>query len=81
MGREVTDKEAFMGYKDKIEQEMIGLQNQLYALINIKEEVWAYHPSNPNFINPISLYESLKEEIAKIERKVDFLERELNSLN
>lgn len=70
-----------MGERQKIEHELIDLQNQLYALVNVKQEVWVYHPSNPDFINPISLYESLKEDITKIERKIDFLERELNSLN
>ena len=70
-----------MGERQKIEHELIDLQNQLYALANVKQEVWAYHPSNPDFINPISLYESLKGDIEKIERKIDFLERELNSLN
>ena len=70
-----------MGEKQKIEHELIDLQNQMYALINIKQEVWAYHPANPNFVNPISLYESLKSDLDKIERKIDFLERELNSLN
>jgi len=77
----VVIKKAFMGEKQKIEHELIDLQNQLYALSSIKQEVWAYHPSNPDFINPISLYESLKKDIEKIECKINLLERELNSLN
>lgn len=70
-----------MGEKQKIENELIDLQNQLQALCAIKHEIWVYHPSNPDFINPISLYESLKVDIEKIERKINFLECELNSLN
>ncbi len=70
-----------MGEKQNIEHEIIDLKNQLVAISYVKEEVWSYHPSNPHFINPISLYESLNLEIENIERKINDLEFKLNSLN
>jgi hypothetical protein len=70
-----------MGEKRKLEDELIDLQNQLFALSNIRDEVWAYHPSNPDFINPIKLYEELKVNISDVERKIKEIEWRLNSLN
>lgn len=70
-----------MGEKRKLENELIDLQNQLFALSNIRDEVWAYHPSNPGFINPIKLYEELKVNISDVERKIKEIEWRLNSLN
>jgi hypothetical protein len=70
-----------MGEIQKLQDEIIDLQNKLYALVLVKEEIWMYHPSNPNFINPISLYETLKEDICNIERKINDLEFRINSLN
>ena len=64
-----------MDEKQRIEHELIDLQNQLYALAEVKQEVWAYHPSNPDFINPISLYESLKKDIEKISDALSKLEK------
>lgn len=70
-----------MGEIHNIEEELIDLKNQLIAISYVKEEVWAYHPSNPYFINPISLYESLNVEINNLERRIDDLEFRLNSIN
>lgn len=70
-----------MGEKEKLKHELMDLQNQLFTLLNIKDEVWSYHPSNPNFINPIKLYEELKSSIIDIERKINEIEWKINSLN
>lgn len=48
---------------------------------NILEEVWKYHPSNPNFNNPIRAYEEIKNKLHDLEHKINSLEREINSLN
>ena len=81
MRSEMGSNNSIMGEKQNIEHELIDLQNKLYALIMIKEQVWAYHPANPDFLNPIKLYEKLNEEINDIERQINSLERGLNSLN
>ena len=78
---EVGSKKITMGKRQDIENEIIDLENKLYALAIIKEQVWVYHPSNPDFLNPITMYENLSNEIDGIERKINFLECELNSLN
>lgn len=70
-----------MGEKEKLKNELIDLQNHLLALSNIKDEVWVYHPSNPDFTNPIKLYENLKHNIKDIERKIEEIEWKINSLN
>jgi hypothetical protein len=70
-----------MGKKEKLKHELIDLQSQLFALTNIKDEVWVYHPLNPGFMNPIKLYEELKNDIINVERKIKELEWKINSLN
>ena len=77
----VEIKNAFMGEKQRLQDELIDLQNKYQSLIYIKEEVWAYHPANPDFINPISLYETLKNDIDEVEHKISNLEFKINSLN
>jgi hypothetical protein len=81
MRSEIGDNNCIMDEKNKMENEIIDLQNKLYAIAIIKEQVWTYHPANPNFLNPISLYENLSNEIDEIERKIEILECRLNSLN
>lgn len=70
-----------MGEREKLKYELVGLQDQLITLSNIRDDVWVYHPSNPNFINPIKLYEGLRNNIIDIERKIKELEWKINSLN
>jgi len=81
MRSEMGGKNSIMGEKQNIENELIDLQNKLYAIAIIREQVWVYHPANPDFLNPISLYENLGIEIDDIERKINSLECKLNSLN
>jgi len=70
-----------MSIKQDIEIEIKNLEDKLYTIALLTEQVWAYHPANPDFVNPISLYEFLNSEINVIERKINFLECELNALN
>jgi len=70
-----------MGEKQHIKNEIIDLESQIQNLLILKEEMWVYHPSNPNFINPIRAYEELKNDINSLERKINLLHVKLNSLN
>jgi len=81
MRSEMGSNNCIMGEKQNIENELIDLENKLYALVMIKDQIWPYHPANPDFINPITLYENLSKEIDEIERKINSLERRLTSLN
>jgi hypothetical protein len=70
-----------MGIKQDIQQELINLENQLITILNIRQDIWSYHPSNPDFINPITMYEDLSKQIVEIERKINYCEREISELN
>jgi hypothetical protein len=65
----------------KLIKEINLLKEKLIGLHHVMDEVWTYHPSNPNFINPITLYKELKDNISSIERKINDLEFKINSLN
>jgi len=45
------------------------------------DELWTYHPANPDFVNPIKMYDELKGKLKDLECKINSLEREINSLN
>ena len=70
-----------MEERRKLLDEICELKNQYIDLQNVISEVWNYHPSNPNFINPISLHKKLSDDLEIIERKINILTREINSLN
>ena len=44
------------------------------------EEVWNYHPDNPNKKDPVTQYEKLKQIKSDVEREIDELEREFDKL-
>ena len=63
-----------------LENEMVDLQNQLISNYDVLEEMWVYHPANPDFINPIKAYDELKKSIAKLEDKLSDLELKIKTL-
>jgi len=60
---------------------IVALKNEYIDLSNLREFVWMYHPSNPDFVNPIREYERLTNKLEELEFKISTLEREINSLN
>jgi hypothetical protein len=44
------------------------------------DEFWQYHPSNPDFSNPITAYDDLKKLILNLELKLVDLESKINHL-
>ena len=70
-----------MGIKDTLEQEIKGLQDKYFGISIVMDQVWTYHPQNPNFVNPISLYEKLKDDLEVLDRRINELELKINSLN
>ena len=70
-----------MGIKDTLEQEIKGLQDKYFGTSILMDQIWTYHPQNPNFVNPISLYEKLKDDLEVLDRKINELELKINSLN
>tara|TARA_R100000951_G_C2574832_1_gene159999 strand:- start:476 stop:676 length:201 start_codon:yes stop_codon:yes gene_type:complete len=66
-----------MDYKTQLDD----LKVEYLVNSNYLDEVWRYHPSNPNFVNPIKKHKEIKDRIDELERKINILEREDNSLN
>lgn len=53
---------------------LLDLQNSLVSMYIIKDEIWRYHPSNENFVNPIKEYDDITTQIDKIEKRVSEIE-------
>ena len=66
---------------ENLENKAIDLQNIIIHEYNILEELWRYHPSNENFINPIKEYEKLKEHIGELELKLDEIKNQIKYKN
>lgn len=63
-----------------LENEIILLQNQLIGDCDVLDEMWKYHPGNPDFINPIKAYDELKKSIAYLESKINDLDLKIKTL-
>jgi len=50
------------------------LVNELIFLVDRKNEIWSYHPSNPKMVDVILETKKLEFEIKQIKEKLDFLE-------
>ena len=62
---------------DELEARLANLQNFLIDNYTITEEIWAYHPANPDFINPIKMYDDLIIEAHKLEEQIDEVQSKL----
>ncbi len=62
---------------DELEARLANLQNFLIDNYTITEEIWAYHPANPDFINPIKMYDDLIIEAHKLEEQIDEIQSKL----
>lgn len=70
-----------MGEIEKLEGELSSLNSKLHKLHTLEDEIWLYHPKNPNFINPITLFEKIQADLKALERKIDEVTFKINSLN
>jgi hypothetical protein len=70
-----------MGEIEKLEGELSSLNSKLHKLHTLEDEIWPYHPKNPNFINPITLFEKIQADLKVLERKIDEVTFKINSLN
>jgi hypothetical protein len=64
----------------ELEDKIIDLQNILKSNCAVLEEMWVYHPANPDFINPIKAYDELKKSIDVIEKEIGDLELKIKTL-
>lgn len=63
-----------------LENEKLNIQQDILNACHVLEEMWAYHPANPDFINPIKAYDELKKTISGLEKKMDDLDLKINTL-
>jgi hypothetical protein len=68
-----------MGVED-LNQKLCDLQNKIIEYTLIMDELWKYHPANPNFINPISLYKNLEIEMSNMGDEINNIESMINAL-
>ena len=45
----------------ELEQKLSEVQNNLVNCYTTLDEIWMYHPANPDFVNPIKMYDDLKK--------------------
>jgi dTDP-4-amino-4,6-dideoxygalactose transaminase len=53
---------------------MVDIQTQLIGDYDMLNELWTYHPANPNFVNLIKAYDNLKKSIIMLETRLADLE-------
>tara|TARA_Y100000385_G_scaffold288649_1_gene355812 strand:+ start:2739 stop:2951 length:213 start_codon:yes stop_codon:yes gene_type:complete len=70
-----------METKKDLESRLNSLRASYVSINDIADEIWSYHPSNPDFINPIRVYEELVLKLKGLEEKISKLEMQINSLN
>jgi ABC-type Zn uptake system ZnuABC Zn-binding protein ZnuA len=63
---------------DKIEDKILNYQNEIIILTNIEEELWSYHPDNPNSIDINENYQKIKDQIYDLELKIEKIIEEFN---
>jgi len=53
----------------------IALVNELIFLTKITEELWSYHPNNPNKIDVEKQYYIMQGKISKLQEEIDKLDK------
>lgn len=64
-----------------LQDKLVNLQNILISMYTVKEEIWKYHPSNEDFINPIKGYDDLLIQIDKLEKQISEVELKISHLS
>jgi hypothetical protein len=62
----------------ELEQKLSEVQNSLVNCYITLDEIWMFHPSNPDFVNPIKMYDDLKKSITTLEMKYVDLEMKIS---
>ena len=63
---------------DKIENKILDYQNEIISLTKIEEELWDYHPDNPDKIDVKDSYQRIKDKIYDLELKIEEEEERLD---
>jgi hypothetical protein len=73
--QQIVDMELH-GLEDKISD----LQNVLVSNYSVMDELWQYHPANPDFINVIKAYDEVKKQIVDMEVQLADLELKIKHI-
>ena len=65
--------------REEFENKQIDMVNDLINLNNEIENTWAYHPENPNRIDPSYYHSVLVEKADQLEAKIDALVKQYGS--
>tara|TARA_Y100000361_G_scaffold11982_1_gene9557 strand:- start:1512 stop:1721 length:210 start_codon:yes stop_codon:yes gene_type:complete len=65
---------------DDLNNKKSDLVADLIATVTVMEEVWNYHPDNPNKKDPIVEYEKLKQIQSDVEGEIEEVEQEISKL-
>jgi len=65
---------------EELNQKLCDLQNDVIEHTLTMDELWKYHPANPNFINPISLYKNLEIEVSNMDAEIENIESMIDAL-
>jgi uncharacterized coiled-coil DUF342 family protein len=63
-----------------LEDKISFIQNDLVSNYTIMDELWKYHPANPDFVNVIKAYDEVKKEIIKVEVQLTDLELKIKHI-
>jgi uncharacterized coiled-coil DUF342 family protein len=63
-----------------LEDKISNLQNALVSNYSVMDELWKYHPANPDFVNVIKAYDEVKKEINTIEVQLADLELKIKHI-
>tara|TARA_R110000868_G_scaffold280574_1_gene540960 strand:+ start:28 stop:234 length:207 start_codon:yes stop_codon:yes gene_type:complete len=67
--------------EDNLKEQLEDLRSRYVSLSIILDELWGYHPSNPNFVNIIRAHSEVVDSLTEIEGEINVLEYKINSLN
>jgi hypothetical protein len=66
--------------QEELENKQINLINYLINLNNEITTAWAYHPENPNRIDPVMYHAILVEKASRVEAEIDELMEQHGSI-
>lgn len=55
----------------EIDEQKVSMVNELIFLTQEAEDLWKYHPNNPNSSNLLEDYAKLKQEISELEKEIE----------
>ena len=64
---------------EQLENQRTELINDLIACSTIQDEIWKYHPDNPNKVSPVDEYNNLKIVEKQIQEDINKIEAQINA--